>query len=65
MSLEVLSFFEKCVCSNCGTPHDRSPKGMYKYTDETGQSSKIICAICVLYKGIHKDLLASQERSNN
>ena len=55
-NLEILSIYDKCVCSTCNTSYDKSPKGMYRYTDD--KTSYIVCAICVLYKGIHKNLLS-------
>lgn len=54
-SLTDISPFESCVCSRCGTKTNKSPKGMYRYSDS--QTSYVVCGICVHYKGVHTNLL--------
>jgi ferredoxin len=57
--LTAISSYTKCICQNCGIPSDKCPKGMYTYTklsDDNKTISYVICAICIIYEGIHQEI---------
>lgn len=57
--LTAISSYTKCICQNCGMPSDKCPKGMYNYTktNDKNTTSYVICSVCIMYEGIHKEIL--------